>query len=610
MLEQIFKSALITSCIGTALAGVLTLFRPITKKLFSSRWHYYIWLIVLVTMVLPVRIAIPSGTLPKTIETANTPSVYIGNDVHIPVQNTILTDETGTVQATEAQTNQHNYFEALHLFMESKINIIAIVWLTGMIIFFFIKWISYLILLIKINKNSNIIPCPELSAFTKKKIITRQSDKICSPLMIGIFRPILLLPEIPMTSEQLNNVLAHEMTHFRRKDILYKWFALIVKCIHWFNPAIYLINKQIDIECEISCDLAVVEHMNKTEEMSYINTILTLLSSGKQSSNSLTTGMTGNKHILKRRFIMIKNRFKISKKAAVISVVSAVLILVLTVFTSAFLNSKFIKPSENDSQSINSNEIQSVNPLLTLKTDERQNGNFNFLLLGLDEQGRSDSILLFSFKDGNLTGLSIPRDVMFSNQKLSAVLNEENGDQMAVDAVRNKLSVPITYYAKVNLDAIKDLVDCLGGVEFDVPMNMEYDDPYKNLHIQIQKGRQTLNGEDTCGLLRFIRSNDFMGYENGNLSRIEISQQFIRELVNQKLNVENLNKLPEIYKIISRNVYTNYSPDILTEDIKLFKNIKNVSLYTIPGEQALSQDGSIYEIDFEKAKDILTAYTY
>lgn len=307
---------------------------------------------------------------------------------------------------------------------------------------------------------------------------------------------------------------------------------------------------------------------------------------------------------------MIKNRFKISKKAAVISVVSAVLILVLTVFTSAFLNSKFIKPSENDSQSINSNEIQSVNPLLTLKTDERQNGNFNFLLLGLDEQGRSDSILLFSFKDGNLTGLSIPRDVMFGNQILSAVLNEENGDQMAVDAVRNKLSVPITYYAKVNLDAIKDLVDCLGGVEFDVPMNMEYDDPYKNLHIQIQKGRQTLNGEDTCGLLRFIRSNDFMGYENGNLSRIEISQQFIRELVNQKLNVENLNKLPEIYKIISRNVYTNYSPDILTEDIKLFKNIKNVSLYTIPGEQVLSQDGSIYEIDFEKAKDILTAYTY
>ena len=72
--------------------------------------------------------------------------------------------------------------------------------------------------------------------------------------MTGVFKPTLLLPETALDEEQLNNVLAHEMIHFIRIDILLKWFVCIVKSIHWFNPAVYYISRQAYIECENSCD--------------------------------------------------------------------------------------------------------------------------------------------------------------------------------------------------------------------------------------------------------------------------------------------------------------------------------------------------------------------
>ena len=100
--------------------------------------------------------------------------------------------------------------------------------------------------------------------------------------MIGLFKPTLLLPKTTMTEEQFDNILAHEMVHFKRKDIWYKWFISIVKCIHWYNPTVYYISKQADIECEISCDLAVVKGMSEEQETNYINTILTLLAAGNQ----------------------------------------------------------------------------------------------------------------------------------------------------------------------------------------------------------------------------------------------------------------------------------------------------------------------------------------
>ena len=163
-------------------------------------------------------------------------------------------------------------------------------------------------------------------------------DNIASPFMTGVFKPMLILPKTELSEEQLHNILRHKMTHFKRHDILYKWFAEFVKCVHWFNPISWYVSKQIAAECEISCDMSVTKNMTDSEEMSYISTILSLLPTGKSIGLPLTTQMASSKKILKRRFIMIKNKKTTSKFMAIISAVIAVAILSAAVFASGVLS--------------------------------------------------------------------------------------------------------------------------------------------------------------------------------------------------------------------------------------------------------------------------------
>ncbi|MBP3361208.1 MAG: M56 family metallopeptidase/LCP family protein [Clostridia bacterium] len=593
-MSQIFTSILLTSAIGAALALILSLLQPVTRKVFSGGWHYYMWLVVLMVMVLPIRLTLPEKTV-TTPHISETVTITDNQAENIETPIIIETQPEQVINEEPTQSEKVSTVQAIKDFLSGKVLLFSFTWLIGAALLFLAKIVSYLVFLIKIHKHSELISCPEIKAYTNRKIKTRVSDTICSPLMIGLIRPTLLLPKTDITPEQLQNVLAHEMTHLKRNDILYKWFVIIVKCIHWFNPAIYLISKQINIDCEISCDLAVVKKMNEQQEKGYVETILSLLTHNNIKAIPLTTGMTGNKKTLKRRFTMIKNKVKISKKTVIISIVLAIVILCGTVLASGLLNGKFLNEYKNE--------------LLAVSTDARENDNFNFLVLGVDENNRADTIMLLSFENGNVTGTSIPRDTAFISRgldrkvKLSEILNSENGNQKVIDAVRDTLSVPITYYAKVNLSAVKEIVDSVGGIDIDVPMDMEYDDPHKNLHIKLKQGRQTLNGEAACGLLQFRRSNNGTGYSQGDMTRIEVGQQVISEFIKQKLNKEFIDKSPDIFKILADNLETNYPISNLVNDIKLLEKMKsNIKFRTIEGNLAADDTGVLfYAVDFNNS---------
>lgn len=372
------------------------------------------------------------------------------------------------------------------------------------------------------------------------------------------------------------------MTHLKRNDILYKWFVSIVKCVHWFNPAIYFISKQINIDCEISCDLAVVKEMDEQQEKGYIETILTLLTHNNSKGIPLTTGMTGNKKTLKRRFIMIKKRIKVSKKVAIISGILAVIILATTVFASGVLNGTFFKTHNNS--------------IMELNTDKVTGNDFNLLFVGLDNNNRADTIMLLTVKENGIKGLSIPRNTFLEDKRISDILATENGDQELIDTIKTNLSVPIHYYAKMDLTAVKEIVDNVGGVDFEVPMDMVYEDPYQDLHINLKKGVHTLNGDGVCQLLQFRR-----GYPEGDLSRIQLHQQFIKEFIQQKLNKDIIDNAPEIFKVISGNTKTNYSISNLKQDMKLISAISsnNITFETISGRIAIHNEMPMYEIDFK-----------
>ena len=135
---------------------------------------------------------------------------------------------------------------------------------------------------------------------------------------------------------------------------MYKWFAMLVQSVHWFDPFVYAVSRQIDLNCEISCDIAVTENLNDREKDSYMRMILELaaVAGRKKRSAMLTTQMAGSKKTLKRRFAMIRNEQKrndqrrnagkrknrnINKLISAISVAAAFVMLSTTVFAGSAL---------------------------------------------------------------------------------------------------------------------------------------------------------------------------------------------------------------------------------------------------------------------------------
>lgn len=336
MIGEIFKAILIMSLVGSVLTGIISLFRPITKKIFGYSWHYYIWLCVLFVMLIPVRFNINPTTAPSIItQTAQTEQTAqqtsVGNQPET-VENVIQTDTAQKPQVLQ------KVFGIWNRIVYNRVSILAWLWLIGAMLLILLNIARYISLNVKIRKNGEIISLSEIGEYTNRKINVRVWESIASPFMTGVIKPTLILPKAKLSDEQLHNILCHEMTHFKRHDILYKCFAEFVKCVHWFNPVIWYVTRQIATECEISCDIAVTKNMSDSEEMSYINTILSLLPTGKSKQLPLTTQMASSKKILKRRFIMIKNKKTTSKFMSAISAVIAVFMLSTMVFASGVLS--------------------------------------------------------------------------------------------------------------------------------------------------------------------------------------------------------------------------------------------------------------------------------
>ena len=596
-MTQIFTSIILTSAVGSALALLLTLLKPLTRKIFSANWHYYMWMLVLFIMVFPIKFDIPAK---HETEMPVSPNITLtDNQDNINDITEFINTQPNLILNKVAKQHNNNNFDILEI--NDILKNMAYIWLAVAIILFLIKIAGYLIFIIKMQRHSKIASCTQLQEFTNRKINVRVSNTICSPLMVGIITPTLILPDINITPEHLNNILAHETTHLKRYDILYKWLLSIVKCIHWFNPVIYFISRQINIDCEMSCDLSVVKNMDEQAKKAYAETILTLLAQNNSKAIPLTTGMTGNNKTLKKRFSMIKNKTNISKKSKNISIILAVVLCICTIVASGIINGKF-----NTSNSM----------LIDVNTDERQGNKFNLLMIGIDNADKIDTILVINFDGNTLTCMNIPRNIALaisenvpvenSSKTISALLNEENGEQKVINSIKETMGIPVHYYAKVKMDAIADVVDYAGGIEFDVPYNMVYDDPAQDLHINLKEGNQVLYGKQVEHLLRFRDRK----HPNGDEIRVMTWHSVIKEFLNQVVIENKIHSLSDLYKIATKNIKTNYPLDALTKDFKHLKklNRNNIVIKNIRGKNVALNGYFVFHINYVESKPLLDVF--
>lgn len=258
-------------------------------------------------------------------------------------------------------------------------------------------------------------------------------------------------------------------------------------------------------------------------------------------------------------------------------------------------NSKVEVPIKNDSVKIINRNAEDTDEVFY---------NVNFLVLGLDEdETRSDVIALINYNSrrGNLKVLSLARDTRVKlngkNMKLNALYGK-GGEKVVIDKVEEITGLGVDYYVTLNFRGFREIVDTLGGVEINVPFNMNYDDPEQNLHIHLKKGKQVLDGEKAEQLVRYRKGNrEGQGYKDGDIGRIKTQQQFIKEFVKQKLKMKYLLKADDIFNILKDNMKTNVRVENVGEIAKIIKTIDTdqVLSYTLPGYSTFI-DGQWYYI--------------
>lgn len=327
MLIEIFKSVLLISAVGGLLSVFLLCLKPITRKLFSPKWQYYIWLTVLIVMVLPVRFSLPQKT-PDIPAIATEQVQNVQTDIETPIMDNQTTIIKPTQQAEKLSIPKFKLPQNIFYYL-------SCIWILGAIFIFFAKIIKYCLFLRAIHKNSEIDTTIEN---IPKRLKVQRTDMLDAPLIVGLVKPTLYLPDTELSEGDLNYILMHELTHYRRHDLLYKWFTMLVLSIHWFNPLMHIVSKQIDLDCEVSCDAEVAGKLSKPEQDSYMNMILGLLTNSRSNLRPLTTQMASNKKTLKRRFEMIRNMKKTSKFMSALSAVLALVMLGTTVFASGVLS--------------------------------------------------------------------------------------------------------------------------------------------------------------------------------------------------------------------------------------------------------------------------------
>ena len=349
-MTALFRAYLITSILGAVLALMLLAVKPLTKRIFSAGWNYYIWLAVLIVMVVPVQFHMPFLGEENVLTTSYE---WVEQKVESAGQTFIQTqkdsalggyvDEKGRY-IVSAGLQEQRMQETFFLKLPGRL---AKIWWMVAVALLIARILNYVVFLGKVLFTTRKVSCPEVAEFTKRKVFVRRADWAASPLLMGVVCPILVLPHWQLSKEELRNVLSHEMTHLRRHDMLLKWMMVLVKCLHWFNPFVYVISGQMNLSCEISCDMSVTASMDKSQQMSYVDTILKLVTNHRTREYALTMGMSGNKNQLKVRFQSMKRRPEVGTLKRALSGCVAIVLIAAAFVCSGELAMKVSAEKEN-----------------------------------------------------------------------------------------------------------------------------------------------------------------------------------------------------------------------------------------------------------------------
>lgn len=221
-----------------------------------------------------------------------------------------------------------------------------------------------------------------------------------------------------------------------------------------------------------------------------------------------------------------------------------------------------------------------------------------YIVVTGESQNLTDSIMVCAYnpRSNKATIMSIPRDTYTgSNQSKAAASDKINtlyqkSPQKLLDEVNEITGLNIKYYMNIDTKGLQELIDSIGGVNFDVPIDMDYDDPTQDLHIHLKAGKQLLDGDKAEQVLRFRHNNDGTSYPSSygdnDIGRMKTQREFIKVLIQQISNKKSLSDFKQYAQIVKNNVTTNFNIDDIIDYIPYIIdfNTENLKTTTLPGE--------------------------
>ena len=343
-MNEFIKILLSLSVSGALLLLLILGLKPLYKNKFSKRWQYYIWIVVALRFLLPFTpdTTIIGSLFEKFDTTAITNEIPTNPNVPVPA-------DTGNNKAEPIQTNREITTAAMREPFNKYVCLFFIWSALALVLFVrkitvyqgFIQYIKAGSKEVSDIKILNLLSDCEEKLNIKTRVEISCNPLIASPMLIGFLQPRIILPAHEWEDKELSYIFVHELIHYKQRDMFYKWLIQIVVCVHWFNPFVYLLEKEVNKSCELSCDEKVISVLDDTARREYGDILISFLKSNNLYKSSLAsvTLTEGAEQLKERLGAIMKFREK-----------SKVIMAITTIFTVAacvcfFVTGAYAAPS-------------------------------------------------------------------------------------------------------------------------------------------------------------------------------------------------------------------------------------------------------------------------
>jgi len=388
-MSRVFFDLLEVNIAISVIILALWLFAGKLRKRYGASWMKLVWILLAVRLMVPYNFSLPS----TEIRLFDIPGFEQGESVFGDIakeqedikENSEAIDESqaGTVQSIDNPVAEHNSVEnsdqsVIHNRADSSIvenitetdnaaipdemaqtveaseveagkninvsytEIMTVIWMLGVVLGLLYIAFSYVCFYLECKKDLEVVADEELEQkliviqkkLMGKSILVYQSRTILSPMLIGIFSPKLVVPMLSRQwrKEELEMIVAHEICHYKKKDLLLKLLMTAACCVNWFNPLVYLLKRQFFYDMELSCDNSVLSECCEDEREAYARIMLSFAGRPKQVL-AFSTGFGESKKRMKKRIDYMLDTGR--KKKGIFSIVlTSVVIMIMTVFVS------------------------------------------------------------------------------------------------------------------------------------------------------------------------------------------------------------------------------------------------------------------------------------